>query len=150
MAMKLDELRANTAADRAHLTAAMFDLGLMPHQVEVIIDAYASPYLWRMVRQTRFALRIGLARNAAAWFMASARYRWGPPAGFDELAELDAYDRREALRVSWGACRRCGFRNCRCADGGGMNDGADQRTQMGQQPDDQNSEQDDFVSPEPG
>jgi hypothetical protein len=102
-------------ADRPRLLAAIHELGVTERVAGELAGRYASAYLWRMVRQARYARRVGLAANPAGWFIASVRDDWPAPVGYDDWAELDAGERREALRQSWGVCRRCSSRPCRCA-----------------------------------
>lgn len=109
------ERRHETTAVGARLLAAIRELGVSERVAGDMAGRYASPYLWRKVRQTRYARRIGRVANPAGWFVASVRGDWPAPAGYDDWAELDAGERREALRQSWGVCRRCGSRPCRCA-----------------------------------
>jgi len=116
-----------------------------------MLARYGQPYLWRKVRQTRYARRTGIAVKPAGWFIASVRENWRAPAGFDEWAELDADERREALRVSWGVCRRCGRRPCHCEERDQVEDGQDDEseTEMDQSAG-QIAPQDGFVSGQPG
>jgi hypothetical protein len=102
------------AIETERLLAAMRELGLSPRVAGDMARRYAPARLWRMLRQTRYALRMGLASNPAGWFVASVRDNWPAPAGYDDWAELEPAERRAALNESWGVCPRCGRRPCHC------------------------------------
>jgi len=96
------------------LLDAIQDLDVTARVAGNIVAHYEHAYLWQKVRQTRYARRVGVASNPAGWFVSSVRNNWKPPAGFDEWAEMAPEEYREALFKSWGVCRRCWSRPCRC------------------------------------
>jgi hypothetical protein len=102
----------------ARLIDAIQDLDVAERVAGNIVAHYERAYLWKKVRQTRYARRVGVASNPAGWFVSSVRNNWKPPAGFDEWAEMAPEEYREALFKSWGVCRRCWSRPCRCKSGG--------------------------------
>ena len=123
-----DEAPANPE-ETTRLIEAMRDLGVSARAAGALLTRYGRSYLWRMVRQTRYARRVGAAGQPARWFLASVRNHWKPPAGFDEWAEMTIEEYQEALCHSWGICRRCWSRPCRCSHGesdGGIGNGIDE------------------------
>lgn len=106
------------------LIEAIRELDVSVRVIGNIVARYDHAYLWQKVRQARYARRVGVAINPAGWFVSSVRNNWKPPAGFDEWAEMDPEEYQEALFKSWGICRRCWRRPCRC-------DGEDQAEEVG-------------------
>ena len=102
--------------EQQQLLDALTDLGVSERVAGDIIGRYPRAYLWRMVQQTRYARRRGLASHPAGWFVASVRGDWAAPAGYHEFDELEPNERRAARARSWGVCPRCSRRPCHCAD----------------------------------
>jgi len=102
--------------ERQRLLEALNDLGISERVAGDIVGRYPRDYLWRMVRQTRYARRIGLAAHPAGWFIASVRDDWAAPVGYDEWEELEPAERRTARVRSWDVCPRCRRRPCHCAN----------------------------------
>ena len=111
------EAEAGQADELTRLIDAMRDLEVSARVAGHIAAEYDPAYLWQKVRQTRYARRVGVATNPAGWFVSSVRNNWKPPAGFDEWAEMAPEEYQEALFKSWGICRRCWSRPCRCKSG---------------------------------
>ena len=105
----------NRYAQRQALLNAICELGVTARVAGYIAANYPADYLWRKVRQTRYARRTGLSVQPAGWFIVSVREGWSAPVGFDEWDELEPTERRAALAQSWGVCPRCSRRPCRCA-----------------------------------
>ena len=113
-AAECDRIDARQTGEQERLLDAIQNLDVSERVAGSMIARYAWPYLWRKVRQARYARRVGVARNPAGWFIASVRNNWKPLVGFDEWAEMDPEEYREALFKSWGICRRCWRRPCHC------------------------------------
>jgi len=120
--------RQEKAAGADALLAALLELGVAGRVADDVIAHYAPDYLWRKVRQTRYARRIGLASHPAGWFVASVRQEWNPPAGFDDWDEMEPAQRSSALAQSWGVCPRCHRRPCHCNDQSDEVEGDDEST----------------------
>ena len=99
---------------RRDLLSAIRELGVTDRVAGDMLARYGLPYLWRKVRQTRYARRVGIAARPAGWFVANVRDDWDAPLGFDERDEMSPKELQEALCASWGVCRRCGCRPCHC------------------------------------
>ena len=112
------ESETSQTDELTHLIDAMRDLGVSARIAGHIAAEYDPVYLWQKVRQTRYARRVGVATNPAGWFVSSVRNNWKPPSGFDEWAEMAPEEYQEALFKSWGICRLCWSRPCRCMSGG--------------------------------
>jgi len=113
-AAERDRIDTRQRGEQERLIDAMQNLGVSERVAGSMIARYDWSYLRRKVRQARYARRTGVARNPAGWFIASVRNNWKPLVGFDEWAEMDPEEYREALFESWGICRRCFCRPCQC------------------------------------
>lgn len=65
------------------LEEEMAELGVSPRVAKDILGRYEAEYIRQHLNQTWHALNVGLARQAAGWFVASLRGNWDPPRGFN-------------------------------------------------------------------
>ncbi len=88
--MHASRAESDTAApERNHLLERILRLGVVPRVANDILAKHDQDYIDRHLNYTEYAIRTRRIKRPAAWFVASIRDDWDPPAGFDETAIID-------------------------------------------------------------